>query len=298
MGGSLNPKIVGASVIGFALVAGAYVLSNFGESKISPILAVANSETAPARVALAVVDTDNNGLEDWRDEFVNVEIETPAQLSATYTVPTTLTGQTGISLIEGMIRSKMYGPLTSGTDVIVESAVDTAVKRVQTELYTIDDVDVLQDWVEEDIRHYANTMAAIMYLNSDSTLGNQLELLDEIVKEGNTDKVQDLVKLSEVYSSYRDDSLLVPVPEIFVKQHLDLINSYHLVHEDIKAMSDVNKDPLLALMHIKRHQSSASALRLSLENVYLSLEPHASVFEADDQSAVFVLFSPDFNHSY
>jgi hypothetical protein len=80
-----------------------------------------------------------------------------------------------------------------------------------------------------------------------------------------------------------------------VKQHLDLINTFNALHESIKAMALATEDPALALIRLKRYQDDALGLKLALENMYMTLEPYASLVKPEDPALLFAIFSPDFN---
>lgn len=55
------------------------------------------------------------------------------------------------------------------------------------------------------------------------------------------------------------------------------------------------EDPALALIRIKRYQDDALGLRIALENMYLLLEPYASLVKPNDPALLFVVFSSEFN---
>lgn len=91
----------------------------------------------------------------------------------------------------------------------------------------------------------------------------------------------------------RDESLLVPVPRVFLKQHLDLINTYEAMYQDISAMALSVEDPAVALLRIKRYREDALGLGLALQNMYDALEPHAGLFSANDPAVLFANFNSD-----
>lgn len=89
----------------------------------------------------------------------------------------------------------------------------------------------------------------------------------------------------------RDESLLVPVPKLFLKQHLDLINTYEAIYKDIYAMTLSLEDPAVALLRIKRYEDDALGFSLALQNMYDALEPHAGLFTANDPALLFANFN-------
>jgi hypothetical protein len=287
-----NPKVVGAFVIGFALVAGAYTISNFGKPTMTQS-ATAIVADAPARVTIAVTDNDDNGIEDWRDEFVSSESIVLNQATTTYIPPTTLTGQLGINLIEGIVRSRSAGPFGLNDEEVIGQTVDALARENILYLYDVKDISVMKNWNENDIRNYANAMAGAIIRNEVPGIQGEVEILSDIVSKHKTERMNDLKILADVYKRTRDDSLNVPVPLLFVKQHLDLINTYSALYGDINSMTMTLEDPLVAMMGIKRYQDDALGLKLAMENMYVSFEPYSGLFSNNDAATLFSAVSPN-----
>lgn len=298
MQGNLNPKITGATIIGFALIAGAYTVSNLSKPNQLPVNQVANpSVAAVQRVAISVTDEDNNGIEDWRDEFVTTEPIMLDIASSTYTVPDTLTGQMSISFMEGIISSQQYGPFGKSKEEVLSNTINNLSQATEISLYDTPDIIIMEDWNDQDIVNYANTVAATIYRHSLPDLEGELIILHDILTNDNKDRLTELRSLLEVYRGYRDDTLLIPVPDFLTKEHLDLINTYHAIYQDIEAMTKVFDDPVIGLMRLKRYEDDATGLAYALQNMYLALEAHPVTFTVDDPAALFVMFSPNYQHT-
>ncbi|USN89149.1 MAG: hypothetical protein H6780_01885 [Candidatus Nomurabacteria bacterium] len=294
MQGQINPKIVGATIIGFALIGGAYTLSSLNNPRtVSQPAAI--GAVAPERVAIAVNDEDQNGIEDWRDDFVTTEpIVLNNSASSTYEQPTTLTGQMSIHFLEDVIRSKNYGPFGKSEEEVVQYTVNSLAEQTNIELYDTPDIDIMNDWDQQDVRNYANTLAAILIENSTPGTENELTLMNDVVVNGNREKIAELEAIAVAYEGYITDTLKVPVPSFLVKEHLDFLNTLTAIHADIAAMSIALDDPVVALLRLKRYQEDVRGLGLAMQNMYASLEPYAPLIKKDDPAALFVVFSPDF----
>jgi len=292
--GNIDRKVLGSVVIGLALVAGAYTLGDFGVDQISVQTAqVQQAQPVFTRNAVEVLDVDNNGIEDWKDDFVTSE---PIIIDATtteYIPPDTITGQMGVDFIEGIISSRIYAPFAPSEDEVIQRTVDTVAGSISYELYDTPDAIIMRDWVTEDIKNYANAMAGAITRNDIPEMDNELTILYDVLDRGRKERVVELEILAGVYRQTRDDSLAVPVPDIFLKQHLDLINTYHSLYRDITAMAMADDDPAFTLLHIKRYQDDALGLRFALENMYTALLPYAEEFTVNDPAIFFTLFSPN-----
>jgi hypothetical protein len=150
----------------------------------------------------------------------------------------------------------------------------------------------MSTWQEQDIRTYANSVASAITNNSDANLENELIILKDIINRNDRERLNELKKLEDVYRKTLEDTLKIPVPSIYVKQHLDLINTYLAIQKDIEAMTMSFDDPAYALLRLKRYEDDSKGLYLALQNMYKVLEPHAGLFTASDPAVLFVLFSP------
>lgn len=294
MQGQFNPKIVGATIVGFALIAGAYTISNFGKPLPTSQSANIQTTTPTQRVAITVTDKDDNGIEDWRDEFVTTAPVLLNQASSTYTPPDTVTGKMSIDFMESIIRSKGYGAFGSTKEEVITNTVDSLSRETKQKLYDTSDIIILDNWDDQDIVNYANTAAATIYRNSIPDMESEVIILQDYVNTHDENRLAELESLVKVYQGYRDDTLKIPVPAFLAKDHLDLINTYEAIHADIEAMTLALTDPVVALLHLKRYQDDATGLAYAMQNMYLTLEPHASLFTVDDPAALFVIFSPNY----
>ncbi len=295
MFGQINQKVLGSFLVGLALVSGAYIYSSLGISKLSQPATVTGASAA-ARTAIAVTDKDENGIEDWRDTFVTTEafIDTA---TTTYELPTTVTGQLSIQFLEDFIRSKQYGPLGNSKTEVIENTVNSLTKATEQELYDTRDIIIMSTWNDDDIKNYANAMANAVLSNNVAGVDSEINIMDDALNNGKTERLKELEVIAEIYSNTLEDSLAIPVPSPFLKQHLDLLNSYRAVQEDIAAMSLAVTDPMVTFMRFKRYQDDALGLRLSFENMYTSLTPYSRLFASSDSAVFFSNFNPNKNRA-
>ena len=291
-----NKKVTGAFLIGFALIAGSYVVSNFGKNA-EPITAnIYTATTPPApRIFIPIVDSDQNGVEDWREDFVS---ETPLIIDEStstvpYEMPTSLTDQVGIQLFQSILEAKTMGKVGPSQTEIVQKAADQLRKTVKDVIYGPNNVTTIP-LSPTAVRTYGNTMAQIILNNNQPDSENELTILDRAVKSEDPEELKKLNPLALMYKNLRDQSIATPVPEPFLKQHLDLINTYQALYKNLSDMQLVFSDPVVALMRVKRYQDDAIGLSLALQNIYNMVLPYASVFESNDPAVLFVVFDPNY----
>ncbi len=287
-------KIVGAFIIGFAIVAGAFTLKNFGKpSTPPPNLQVAGVAEAPVRVVIDVSDSDKNGIEDWQDQFVkSTSITIKPEATEEYEPPNTLTGQVGVSLFEDIIRAKGYGPVGRSQEQIVTDTVDQINPYASDTIIDVRQIITSQDSSPQAIRTYANAHADAILNNNVPGLKNELLILNDILSEQNSEKIESLDKIKQIYLGTRNDVLKLPVPSILVKEHLDLINVYNALYHDVDAMTNSLNDPMLSLVRLKRYEEDADGLALAFRNIFEAIEPYAATFERNDSALLFVDLIP------
>ncbi len=297
-----NKKITGSILVGLALVGSAYLSANFGQGRATgakkPIAVVTKAEPRPY---IGTLDSNGDGIEDWREEFTsnspvvtinNISEESP--LIRPDFEAKTLTDQLSVNFFESIMQARGTG---QGAQVItpsLESVINQTTNRVQNlardSIYNTSDI-VVTNTSNETIRDYGNTMGRIIITNNIPGNEDELMIIKRVVDTNNPDGLKDLKQISEMYRTLRDESLKTPVPDKFIKQHLDTINTYNALFHTLDEMGLVLEDPVVALMRIKRYQDDAAGLAIALRNMYNTLLPHAALFSLSDPVTVFIAFS-------
>ncbi len=285
-------KILGAFVVGLALVAGAYTVANFTGPSYTQPASIIQPQAAP-RSAIDVSDNDNNGIEDWREEFVTTEpVIVNETVSSEYVTPDTLTGRTGVAFFQDVLEARVYSQNPDIEKEVINSTITRLEEETSGLLYDATDISVITDWNENDIQNYANIMGGAIVSNNQTGLDNEIAILNAVLNRKETDRIKELEVLASYYKGLTKKAVATPVPAVFAKQHLDLINTYHAISLDIEAMTKALDDPIVALVRLRKYEDNSLGLRLALENMYLSLLPYRNLFGANDSALVFSLFAP------
>ncbi len=292
-----NPKLIGSVLIGFAIVAAAYTIANFGQPS-RPItgsqLGSAVSVSAPIRQAITVVDSNNNGIEDWREEFLTARpVVIPRDTESTYQPPETVTEQVGLQFFEDILRTRGFGPFAPTQDEIIEQTLASVEPFAFDQLIDTDNI-ILIEATDTTIYRYANDLMQIVIDNNLPNIPDEITLLQRLLRD-QTDEVaaEQLAQKAAAYHRKRDMTINTPVPQFLAKEHLDLINSYNAIARNIDAMVTSLEDPLVTIFRIKRYEDDATGLFLSFRNLYVTLEPYAALFSVDDPAVLLVAFSPN-----
>ena len=292
----INKKVLGATLVGGALVCGAFALNNLKSNQVALTATVAPVQqidtTLGDRTFIAVNDTNNDGVEDWREEFV---VQAPIQLTATgtptaFTMPTTVTDQVGIQVFESLLKNKANVQFQQTNTQIVDRTTDKISSLAKDTLYTKESITTVPTEPVA-IRRYANMMGQSIITNNVTGSEGELEIVYAALQTNRPEDLKKLEALALMYQKLRDDALAAPVPERFAEDHLNLINAYHAMYRNISDFGLIFDDPLVALLRIKRYQDDATALALILNAMYRNAAPFQSLFTEDDPAVVFTAFS-------
>lgn len=293
----INSKILGSFIVGFALVAGAYVLSNFGKSTPIADLAVINTRenAAAPHDYIPVTDKDGNGIEDWQEDFVNktpLEINKNTEGPVNYKTPDTLTDQVGIQLFKAVMETKNRGNVGPNKAQVITDTAETLRNSAQTDyIYKVNNIQVIPS-SPEIIRTYANTIAQIIINNNIPGSEKELDIISRALRLESPEELNKLDPVISMYKKLRDQTMATPVPAGFEKQHLDLINVYNAMYSSLDGIKKSFSDPVVALLRIKRYQDDATGLGNALQNMYTKLYPYADLFTEQDPAVLFIAFGP------
>ncbi len=283
--------------MGTVIVLGAFLLqkNNDAENTQGSLAVVSDSE----RSYIETSDSNGNGVPDWEENLSNrvfsaIEVATSTDATSTqegYTPPTTFTGK----FAEAFFKDYMSGKLKSADGTIdTASIVDGAVKAVETNTtskeYTPLDVVIVPD-SKEAVREYGNALGGII-ISYPVESKNELTILQEALQTEDPEILKQLIPLQQAYAGMIQDTLLVSVPESFVKEHLMLLTAYEAILLDIQTMQNAFLDPLYTLARVKRYQNDAAGMsqifvnlgeKYSAFDVYFTESEPGSLFYATTQ---------------
>ncbi len=283
----VSRKVAGASIVGMGLVCVAFGMNMLSHEQLQE-QSTTNPATVintPARTYIAVTDTNGNGIEDWREEFLTEEPIVMAS-TTTFVMPETITDQVGIDMFESMVRGKALGPFADTETELVDTATARAIKAGTDTMYTERDI-VTTNTNNITVRAYGNALGQSVVDNS-SKYGDELAIVNRALQTNNGTELDKLNDIALSYKKLRDEALNTPVPDQFIRVHLDLINTYNAMYNTISGLQLAVSDPMVALVRIKRYQDDALGLQYAISNLITALDPYNSVFYADDTVMILV----------
>jgi len=268
-------RITGAFLIGGALVAGSFFVSRDSSAEAQDGTLV----VAPERTFISIKDSNNDGIPDWRESLQRTETIELSSTSATYTPPTTITGKFAVNFLEDLIRSKTYGQFGASPEELVEKATKSLIRSSTDVLFTEKDIRILESTDANLIRAYGNHIAAIA-LSQKTSRDNEAIILQDALRYNDKKRLDDLDPIAASYVMLMKQMLAVDVPSDYVKEHLDLLNAYSAIREDIRSMENVYDDPLYTFVRLKRYPDDVLGLYNALSNMFEQISAkHAITYQ-------------------
>lgn len=284
-------RIGGALVFSIAIVVGALYLRG-GTEKVSGGVVVS---VAPVRAYIESQDANGNKIPDWKESLsadAFGAVPTPTSLSAStsnsYTPPTTFTGKFSEALFQDYLEGKVAGGGTVDTKSLVTRAVSSVEANTTSKRYSRLEIQVVPD-SQEAIRAYGTRVVEITQIYSANNK-NEATILKRALEKNDPSILEELKPARKAYEDFIHYSLLMPVPELLVRQHLDLLNAYEAILSDIKAMQVAFDDPLLSLARVNAYQNDVLSLYTAYKNIGDVLTKEGITYANDEPGAFFYLF--------
>lgn len=276
-------RIVGAIGIGVIIVALAFQAS----ARTTPSQAAgAVVLAAPARTTIATTDSNNNGTPDWQESFETITPPTSGTSIASstpYTPPTTLTGKFSEAFLQDYLQGKMQGTdYAKDPSKFVNTAVAAIEKNAQSVTHTAQEV-VTIPTTEDSARAYGTKILEIVNAHSPAQgTENEMVIFSNALKANDPAQLAPLEDIANNYAAVISDTLTVPVPDLFVTQHLALLNAYERIYADVRAAQKAFDDPLLALARTRDYDVHAQSLLTAYILIAKALAGQGVVYGSDE----------------
>lgn len=277
-------RIASALVVGAGIVLGALYLRNDMPQEGGSVVAVATSTVPRSYITGG----------DWESEIATMTLraaedapEINIEGAASSTPDNTLTSSFARSFFENYTRANLSGALTKDNQqLFLQASIADLMQKTSDTPYTRDDVMVGQS-SDAALRDYGNTIAEITVRYSGGNTENELDILQRAMQSKNAEDFAKLTNIANAYSHILTDTLTVAAPPDLIDAHLALVNAYQAIASDVHAFADAQKDPVNALLHVKRYQNDAQALAASVSQIYHYLAEQGVRYADDEPGALF-----------
>jgi hypothetical protein len=285
---SSHVKIIGALLVGAVLVSGALLFKD-NQNSLQTENQLAVVTEGPIRNYIPVADSVGDGMPDWQRSLVRTEALPSAFATSSDWEPTTLTDKFSVAFFENMLRNETYGPMSQDRDVLIEGAGEALALQAQKDrIFYENDINIVAEGDASALRQYGNAIADII-LKHEYQGDSEMVILEKALRANDPNLLRGLQPLLIAYQTIVLDMQQVPVPSQMVFEHLDLLNSYNAIANDIAIMGQVFDDPMHALLRVKRYEDDVFGMTKSLLNIYNKLTGKYGVqFSETDRATQFL----------
>ena len=288
MDSSRNKVLVAFGVGGLLVLLALYLKLQTPPIESEESLAVVATSDAP-RARIEITDSDGDGVPDWQEALQRSEPIIVEDATEPYE-PETRTEQLAIDFFQDMMLSRNMGVVGQDPTELAEQAVAQISDLALDELYGVNDIVLSQDNSLPAVKAYSNQMATIVLEQEVSTDSlSEVEILKQAFTLDQPEMLDELDPILAGYKDMIDRSLATPVPSNYAKEHLDLINVYNAIYNDILAMKEGFNDPALVVIRLRRYEEDANTLFVALLNLQKKVLLEGVTFTESDPAYRFIV---------
>lgn len=319
----LGKRIVISIILAVILIGGSFALSNNNEKLQS---ATPNASLKQASLNIAEVDTDGDGLKDWEErlwksDYKNPDtdgdgtkdgeeislgrdpiIAGPDDLLSRYrneliSVSDFATDKSlnttdvlGRAFLSEYIGAKASGSALTSSEQqnIINEIVSGKLSSLSPKVYIYQDLNISADNSKAALEIYAEGVASLL-LDYAKKTQSELAVLGKAL--GSNDPA-DLKKLDPIVLNMQtviSGLLNLKVPQALAEKHLNFINAFSAVKEDVSLMRQVFSDPVVGLLAVTSYKKDSADFASSFVEIknyvksagvrFQSNEPAYSLFK-------------------
>jgi hypothetical protein len=281
------------------------------------------SKTSLSDDPALAIDSDHDGLRDWEEVLWKTDskiadtdgdgtndgdevkagrnpliagpddlLQTPnATANATSGVlALSATDKFSISFFQKYMIAKQKGAITSESAqaIINETLAEGSLNnRPEITLIAPSAIKASADTSPEAVKSYFNALGKIIITNSPMTTSNELDLVQEILKERNVSKEQELKKIGVGYTNVYAESKKMVVPASLVALHANFINSFNTLAVTITGMSTLIEDPVAGIQFVNEYRTGTKLLGVALSEALVRIKENHITFGDKEYGSMF-----------
>jgi len=243
-----SKKIVSVFILTAALVAS--IIIAFGRDKSGTVINLASNLGVGEKVSIP--ENPN-----WQDELSGVSAGTEIIQTEDETASKTTTDTVSESLVSNYLALKQSGTLTSES---AQKLIDQTVNYTSQTATSIKtpQLNVIADNGKQTIISYGENLGNILKNNKSAQGKNEITILEEALNKKDPQKMEELQEAIDNYQKVADQMAKMPVPEIFVKAHTDIVIGMETIILGLKEIKNVLNDPIMGIQGLKDYQQGGS----------------------------------------
>ena len=274
-----------------------FAFNKYKNSKLNYVSSIKNSSSQEIAEKIILKDSDNDGLKDWeevlwktdpnnpdsdgdgmndneevlseRDPLVegvgdfNKIINEKKEDSEDFQSILTQTDILARELFSGYIALKQNDILgTQEQDKFIKKITSTSLEfESKVEYLTLKDLKITQDSSKESLQKYSSNLKQIF--SNIPELRDDNVILKEALDTDSPEKLEEIKSNVIFYEKAINGLVGMTVPSVLQSRHLNLINSFKKILNNIGQMVQVFQDPILALVGAKEYYNTLQEIAMA-----------------------------------
>ena len=142
-----------------------------------------------------------------------------------------------------------------------------------------------------EIKNYGNNFGGIIKKHFDPIEKNEVEIMEEFLKNGYFEKTESLKKISLAYENTAEEAIKIKVPSEIADEHLNVLNYFYKISESLQNIQNMEADPVLGMLAIGQYQENATKARASLININMYFIKNQVTFSKNENGNIFALYN-------
>ena len=238
-----SKKVLSTFILVMAMVVA--IIIAFGREKSSTAINFASNLVMGDKISIPANP-------NWQAELGNVAVNLDqTKQEDNESIEETATDIVSRSLISNYLALKQNGTLNneSAQKLIDQTLALTNQLGGQVVLET--KLNIIPDNGVQTITDYGNNLGNILKNSRQQRMKNELDIISQAIATREPSKIKELDDIIVVYENIATDLTLMPVPQTFVKAHLDIINGIKGMVISLKEMKTIFDDPIRSLTSIQ-----------------------------------------------
>jgi hypothetical protein len=266
-----SKKVLSVLILTIALVAA--IIIAFGRDKSSEAINFASNLVAGEKISIP--ENPN-----WQKELGGVSANTIlVQKEESTSTPETATDTISRTLVANYLALKQSGTLNQTS---VQKLIDQTINltdELGSTATSDTKLNIIPDNGRQSMIDYGENLGNILKNNKPKEPQKALDIFTQILQSENPSKLNELDDFTTTYEKISSEFVKMPVPQTFVKAHLDLTNSIKNGATALTKMKLVFSDPFKSLLAVQSYQNNITTFTQAMQAIILFLKQNNVVYK-------------------
>lgn len=245
-----SKKVLSIFIITIALVVA--IIIGFGRDKSSQAINYASNLVVGEKVSIP--ENPN-----WQSELGGIAL--PAQAGQNTTSSSTgdsVTDTISKSLISNYLALKQSGTLdNTSAQNLVDQTINLFDQTGDKTVLTTE-LNIIPDNGTQSMIEYGENLGNVLKNNRPKEIIDEREIIKNAISSKDSSKLNELDSVIAVYEKIASDLMKTPVPQTFVKAHLDMVNGAKSMAIALKEIKTVFNDPIKGLQTLELYNNGVT----------------------------------------